>query len=157
MKSIKENRTKMDVDTIENAVFKTTQTIQWGDMDAAQHVNNTVYLKWVETARIGFYEQLEVFDLGSQELGIILAHQDCKYIYPLTYPDEVILTYDIISLKKDRIIGECRIYSPSRNQLAAISQSTVMAYNYKEFEKKDIPADWKAKLVEIYGDRILVD
>ena len=145
------------VEAIEKSYFKTTQNIQWGDMDAAQHVNNTVYLRWAETARIGFYEKIDIEGFDFQELGIILSHQDCKYIYPLTFPDDVILTYDIIALKKDRIVGECRVYSPSRNQLAAISRSTVMAYNYKGFEKRDIPAEWKSKIVEIYSESILVD
>jgi acyl-CoA thioester hydrolase len=32
-----------------------------GDMDAMQHVNNTVYVKWGEMARIDYFIALGVF------------------------------------------------------------------------------------------------
>ena len=34
--------------------------VQWGDMDAFAHVNNTVYLRWFETVRIAYFEELDV-------------------------------------------------------------------------------------------------
>ena len=30
--------------------------IHWGDMDAMQHVNNIIYLKWVESTRLLLFE-----------------------------------------------------------------------------------------------------
>jgi acyl-CoA thioester hydrolase len=35
-----------------------TQDVIWGDMDAFQHVNNTVYLRYFETARIAGSKEL---------------------------------------------------------------------------------------------------
>ena len=32
--------------------------VAWGEMDSMQHVNHTVYLKWMETARFEFFEKL---------------------------------------------------------------------------------------------------
>ena len=32
--------------------------VAWGEMDSMQHVNHTVYLKWMETARFEFFEML---------------------------------------------------------------------------------------------------
>jgi acyl-ACP thioesterase len=29
--------------------------VQWGEMDALQHVNNVVYVRWGETARIDYF------------------------------------------------------------------------------------------------------
>ena len=31
--------------------------IRWGDMDAMGHVNNTVYFRYMEQARIGWFER----------------------------------------------------------------------------------------------------
>ena len=33
--------------------------VAWGDMDAFGHVNNTVYLRWFETARIAFFRAVD--------------------------------------------------------------------------------------------------
>ncbi|GGD72752.1 acyl-CoA thioesterase [Maribacter cobaltidurans] len=39
--------------------YKTLELpVQWGDMDAAQHVNNTVYLRWMESARIEMFQKM---------------------------------------------------------------------------------------------------
>ncbi|MFO0573679.1 MAG: thioesterase family protein [Polyangia bacterium] len=32
--------------------------VAWGDMDALGHVNNTVYLRWFESARIAWWERI---------------------------------------------------------------------------------------------------
>ena len=135
--------------------FKTEINVQWGEMDAAQHVNNVNYLRWAETARIGFYEKLKVLDLNFKNLGIILAWQDCKYIFPIKFPDTAIITYDITSVLPDRINAECKIYSKTNQKLAAISKSTVMAYDYIKSVKAEIPSKWKEEIMSIYGNDII--
>ncbi|EDQ01326.1 acyl-CoA thioesterase [Shewanella benthica] len=35
-------------------------TVAWGEMDALQHVNNVVYFKYFETARIDFFSQVNL-------------------------------------------------------------------------------------------------
>ena len=48
--------------------------VQWGDQDAFGHVNNTVYFRWYESARIAYLERLEMADQNSAlGLGPILA------------------------------------------------------------------------------------
>ena len=142
-------------DEIDSAFYKAEVNVQWGDMDAARHVNNIMYLRYAESARIGFYEKLKIVDLGFSDLSIILAWQDCKYIFPLTYPDTALLSYDIVEIKHDRLIGECKLYSKKHQRICAISRSTVMAYSYKELGKVSIPDLWKNTLADIYGKGIL--
>ena len=44
--------------------------IRWGDMDAMSHVNNTVYFRYMEQARISWFEQLVPEDEVWQSTGI---------------------------------------------------------------------------------------
>lgn len=37
--------------------------VQWGDQDAFGHVNNTVYLRWLESGRIAYMTRIGVIDL----------------------------------------------------------------------------------------------
>ena len=39
-------------------VLTSLQAIRWGDQDAMGHVNNTVYFRYIEQARIEWLEQL---------------------------------------------------------------------------------------------------
>ena len=55
--------------------------VHWGDMDAMQHVNNIIYLKWVESTRLLLFEQLMKGETaGISEIGPILAWSDIKSV-----------------------------------------------------------------------------
>ena len=127
--------------------FRTQVSVQWGDMDAARHVNNVVYLRWAETSRIEFFEKIfpGTFDF-SRGIGPILAWQDCKYIFPLTYPDVALLGVRVDELRDDRFLLELQVFSAKHERLAAISRQSIMAYDYGALKKAALPAEWVAGL-----------
>jgi acyl-CoA thioester hydrolase len=63
--------------------------IRWGDMDAMGHVNNTVYFRYMEQARISWFEQLVPEDEVWQSTGIVIVSASCNYKRPITYPGMV--------------------------------------------------------------------
>lgn len=129
--------------------------VHWGDMDAMQHVNNIIYLKWVESTRLLLLEQLMKGETaGVAEIGPILAWSDIKYIAPVVYPDTVKIDFDIVRLKDDRLECQAHLYSTAQNRLVAISKNTIKAYNIKELKKAEIPSHWIRQLREHYGESI---
>ena len=74
-------------------------------MDAFQHVNNTVYFKLFESARISYFEKLDFFEfMNKTGIGPILASTQCIYKIPLTYPDYVTVGAKVDILEKDRFM-----------------------------------------------------
>jgi len=67
--------------------------IRWGDMDAMGHVNNTVYFRYMEQARISWFEAIGVrFAVNGQ--GPVIVNASCTFIKQLVYPGKVeIKTY----------------------------------------------------------------
>ncbi|RJF98799.1 acyl-CoA thioesterase [Noviherbaspirillum saxi] len=67
--------------------------IRWGDMDAMGHVNNTVYFRYLETARILWFTEAGFEpDPGGEGPVIINAH--CTFIKQLKYPGDIeVATY----------------------------------------------------------------
>lgn len=129
--------------------------VHWGDMDAMQHVNNIIYLKWVESTRLLLFEQLmQGKTAGMAEIGPILAWSDIKYIVPVVYPDTVKIDFDIVKLEEDRLHCQAHLYSTTQNRLVAISNNTIKAYNNTLLKKAEIPAYWISKLRQHYGDSI---
>jgi acyl-CoA thioester hydrolase len=64
------------------------QPIRWGDMDMMGHVNNTVYFRYLETARIAWLEQIE----GSPDpagIGPVIINAHCTFLKQLKYPGEI--------------------------------------------------------------------
>jgi len=117
--------------------------VHWGDMDAAKHVNNSIYLKWGETARIGYFQKMKMdTTFGGGTAGPILGYQDCKYIYPITFPDQALIACRTKEILADRFVMECLVYSKSKDRLAAISTQTILAYSYVELKKVALPVAW---------------
>lgn len=129
--------------------------VHWGDMDAMQHVNNIVYLKWVESTRLLLFEQLMQGEIAGKSLiSPILAWTDIKYIAPVVYPDTVRIDFDITQLEEDRIQCQAHLYSSAQNRLVAISNNTIKAYDAQALKKAEIPFHWVEHLRTYYGDLI---
>ncbi len=116
--------------------------VLWGDMDAARHVNNTVYLKWAETGRLAYFHAINNGQTAFNNISIILAWQDCKYIFPMTFPDTALLGIKAVEIREDRFFLETHIFSRNHQRLAAISKQSLMAYDYQALKKAPLPALW---------------
>ncbi|NEX61861.1 acyl-CoA thioesterase [Noviherbaspirillum galbum] len=62
--------------------------IRWGDMDAMGHVNNTVYFRYMETARIDWFTRVGCEPDPSGE-GPVIINARCTFIKQLKYPGEI--------------------------------------------------------------------
>ena len=63
--------------------------IRWGDMDAMGHVNNTVYFRFMEQARISWFDRLVPRGEAWKSTGIVIANASCNFKRPLSYPGTV--------------------------------------------------------------------
>ena len=63
--------------------------IRWGDMDAMGHVNNTVYFRYMEQARISWFDALVPEEAAWKDTGIVIANASCNFKLPLNYPGTV--------------------------------------------------------------------
>jgi acyl-CoA thioester hydrolase len=65
-------------------------TTRWGDMDALNHVNNSVYATYVEEARLRWFQ---TFDKPwvSGESGPVLAGMHVNFRKPILWPTELLV------------------------------------------------------------------
>jgi len=131
--------------TLQDYTHITKLPVQWGDMDAARHVNNLIYLRWSESGRIAYFNAMGMNpSFSGSDTGPILAWHDCKYIFPMTFPDIAIVGVRTLEILKDRLIMESGIFSERENRIAAISKQIIVPYSYAELKKVPLPQSWKA-------------
>ena len=65
--------------------------MRWGDMDALGHMNNTIYFRYFEQARISWFDSIGV-DYRTQPEGPILGTISCRFIVPIVYPADLEVT-----------------------------------------------------------------
>ena len=107
--------------------------VQWGEMDAAKHVNNSVYIRWGESARIAYFDRMNLDNSFTEQIGPILGWQDCKYIFPVTYPDTISIGVKTVEIKYDRFFVEFHMFSHKHQRLVAINKNSIIAYDYHNF------------------------
>ena len=125
--------------------FQITKEIEvcWGDLDAVQHVNNLIYLRWVETARVEYFMKLNNERLQNDDnIGPVVASQDCKHIRPVNFPDSTIVGVKREEILDDRIVLKTKIFSKKQNRLVAISPQHIVSYDYKRRIKSPLPLNW---------------
>ena len=71
-------------------VHTSRQMIRWGDMDMLGHVNNTVYFRYMEQARVEWLERAPIPG-GYQSDGTasVIVNATCTFEVPLVYPGDV--------------------------------------------------------------------
>lgn len=122
--------------------------VQWGDQDAFGHVNNTVYFRWFESARIAYLERLDLADKSSSHgLGPILASIQCNYRRQLRYPDVVWIGTRIPRLGRTSLTVEHQLFSTAQGDVAAEGTSTLVVYDYRAERPHPIP-DWLRERIE---------
>ena len=124
-----------------------TFSIAWGQMDAFEHVNNTVYFRYFEDARIHYFREVGMLErMESEGEGPILAATQCRFRIPLTYPDQVTVGACVRELSKDRFTMHYRVYSHQHDAVAAEGTGTIVYFNYREGRKADLPKELVAAI-----------
>lgn len=125
--------------------FRYNVRVVWRDLDAAGHVNNAVYLTYMESARTAAYYAMT----GGQEprdLDIILARATIDFRSPASLHEDLVvevrpgrvgstsfaLLYDVREARTGRLVAE--------------GESVQVAFDYAKNEKRPIADRLRAKL-----------
>jgi acyl-CoA thioester hydrolase len=124
--------------------------VAWGEMDSYRHVNNVVYFRYFENARLEYFRRLDWFEYErSTGIGPILAATQARFRRPLTYPDQVALTARVATIGEDRFTLEHRVVSHRLGAVAAEGQGTVVTYHYTLGKKVPIPEELRRRIADL--------
>jgi acyl-CoA thioester hydrolase len=121
--------------------------VQWGDMDAYQHVNNVVYFRWFESARIAYLQQIALKDLyHTAGIGPILAAIACNYRRQLNFPDTVAVGARINRIGRTSFEMEHTLFSAMQQAVVADGKSTIVTFDYRQQKPTPLPNDIRARI-----------
>ncbi|MBE0593320.1 MAG: acyl-CoA thioesterase [Gemmatimonadales bacterium] len=126
--------------------------VQWGEMDAYGHVNNTVLFRYFESARVAYLERcgfLESYDRDG--IGAILHSTDCRFRLPLLYPDTIQVGCKATAVAGDRFTTVYRVVSLAADDVAAEGSGVVVSYDYRANAKTALP-ERVCRLIETLED-----
>lgn len=123
--------------------------IQWGEMDLFGHVNNVVYFRWCETARVEYLERIGLSaNNGPKGIGPILARIECNYRKPITYPDTVHVGAKVTRIGNSSFEMEHAIYTDALG-LVADASSTLVVVDYDTGRSTPVPEAVRSAIREL--------
>ncbi|CZF82973.1 Long-chain acyl-CoA thioesterase FadM [Grimontia celer] len=119
-----------------------TQAIVWNDMDALQHINNTVYFRYFEDVRVVMLEALKVFDfVKSHNIGPVVASTRCDYRAPLVYPDTITTISWVENIQEKRYTMKYEIHSHNQQRCVAEGEALIVYCDFNTGKSCPIPAE----------------
>lgn len=120
--------------------FVHTHKVAWGEMDALNHINNTMYFRHFESTRIELFTKVGLMaNLAADQIGPILAETRCRFKAPVTYPDTVYIGTYITDLTPNSFIQKYVMVSEALNCVVAEGDGRVVCYDFKNACKTDLP------------------
>ncbi len=107
------------------------------------HVNNAVFLTYIESARVAFLQHLGAAPT-LEDMSIIVARIEIDFRVPVGFGDEV-----DVSVRAGRFGGksfdldhELRVV----DTVVAEAKSVLVAYDYGKGQAVELPEEWREKL-----------
>lgn len=123
--------------------------VQWGDLDSFGHVNNVIYLRWFESARIAYFERCGVL-AGMPEVGPIQARQEIDYRLPLRYPDRLLVSTTVTRLGNTSFNMALRLRSQAHDRaIAAEGVAVMVMVDYRTGHKVSLSDDLRNRIAAL--------
>jgi acyl-CoA thioester hydrolase len=111
--------------------FDAEIALRWSDMDAMGHVNNVVYFRLMEEARVRWLEALGVASMP-QGCGPILAHASCDFLRALNYPGTALVRQRVAKVGRSSVETEVVIERTGEPGVPyARGRAVVVWYDYE--------------------------
>jgi acyl-CoA thioester hydrolase len=118
--------------------------IRWGDMDAMGHVNNTVYFRFMEQARIAWFEALVPQGSAWRTQGIVIVSASCNFKRALNYPGTVEVNVFAGPPGGSSVPTYYELHC--ENELYADGAATVVFVDMETQKPKRIPEDLRKRM-----------
>ncbi|MFZ5630769.1 MAG: acyl-CoA thioesterase [Spirochaetota bacterium] len=137
--------------------------VRWRDLDAYNHVNNSVYLNYFEEGRIAYYFRLaelagvpadnpEIFD----GFSTVLASTNIEFKGQGRLHETLVIGIRYTAIRKIFLEAEYGIYNKETGQLLARGTSTQVAVDLKNNKPMRVNASFTAMAQKLEGERLVV-
>lgn len=125
--------------------------IDWSDLDLFGHVNNVAFLKYIQAARVHYWEQIGLYSFFLQnKQGPMLASTNCEYKKPLFYPGEISIRTAMEFIKNTSFSLKHEIIAQD-GESAALGQDVMVMFDFNKNEKMPFPEHLRLAVEKLEG------
>lgn len=119
--------------------------MRFRDIDGMGHVNNSVYLSYLELTRTQFYMKF-AGKRTLDEIDFILAHVDIDFESQAAWGDQIQVSVWPSKIGTSSFTLSYEITEKRSGRVLARARSVLVSYDYEKKKSKPIPTDFRALL-----------
>lgn len=122
--------------------------IRFRDLDALAHVNNVVYLTYVEQARVRYFDALYGNRNDWTEKGVLLARTEINYLQPLFFKEEAKCGIECVAIGNKSLEFHFVIFKTVNGKEIEVASgiNVLVCFNHKENKSIPVPLEWKSAI-----------
>lgn len=120
--------------------------VRWGDMDYYGHVNNTVYFRYFEQARVEWLEGEGYTVSPEAEAGAVIINASCTFLVPVNYPATVVVRLYAGEPGRSSVMTWYELYVEGEDRLYAEGAAKVVWMDPRTGRSVPIPDALRAKV-----------
>ncbi len=126
-----------------NFPVKLPLRLDWSEMDLFGHINNVSYFKYVQAARVNYWEVMGyAATFEATKVGPILLSTQCQFIQPLFYPGNITVESSVEFIKNTSFGIHHRILN-DKNEVVAEAHDVIVNFDFNKQEKVALSAVFK--------------
>lgn len=127
--------------------------IDWSDLDAFGHVNSLSFLRYVQAARVHYWEQIGLYQAFlADRRGPMLASVRCDFRRPLFYPGLVTVRTQIAFIRTTSF-GLAHTLVDRAGDVAAEASDVMVMFDYAAGQKMPFPAVFRERIAALGTSR----
>lgn len=113
--------------------------LDWSEMDMFGHINNVSYFRYLQSARVEFWEVTGLAGVFRRERkGPILASVHCDFLAPLHYPGTIRIHTRLAEVGNSSFQLVHEVFS-DQGRLCATGRDVLVMYDHVAQEKIPVP------------------
>ena len=124
--------------------FEHELEVRFRDCDGLGHVNNAVYLTYLEQARFAFWQRLT--GVSGIPRSFILARVECDYRVQATAGDRLVVRLRVTAVGKSSFTFDYEIVNARTREVVATARTVQVMYDYQAGRSIPVPDDIRARL-----------
>lgn len=128
-------------------------SVAWGEQDAFGHVNNTVYFRYFESARMHYLQRIGVLrSYVEHGIGVILASTTCDFRRPVQWPQRLTVRTGCTAIGRTSFTMAYEI-TDEQGAVVASGTSVQVMYDYRCAAKTSVPMAVREAIAALQGPR----
>ena len=127
--------------------------IRFNDIDMLGHLNNSVYLTFMDLAKTRYFQAVLGDKLNFGRFGVVIVNINCDFCVPTFYDDDIECETAVVAIGEKSLTLEQRIVMPSTGEVKGRCRTVMSGFDAKTMASAPITDEWRQALEEYEGKK----